>query len=170
MNKVKITAKDDVILEKISIIIDIMMQITKCSYSDAYSVIITSETFNHLKQKDYSTLNDSPQANLASIGAELRRNNNKLGLLLTDDNIKNAMKEIRDTNLKGLQTRLVISYLMKDKKIEFDKAAEIWFNSQTKKRLQDSEQDYSCVAPTRCYDELQMELNNDHHWMKGSFE
>ena len=100
MDKVNFTDKDNVILEKISIIIDIMMQITKCSYSDAYSVIIKSEMFYHLKHMDYSTLHDSPQANLASIGAELRRNNNKLGLLLTDDNIKKAMKEMRNSNLK----------------------------------------------------------------------
>lgn len=72
--------------------------------------------------------------------------------------------------LKELQTELVISYLMEDKHVEIGKAAEIWYNSQTKKRLQDSSEDYSYVAPTRCYDELLMELNRDPHWMKGSFE
>lgn len=72
--------------------------------------------------------------------------------------------------LKELQTKLVISYLMKDKKLQLGEATEIWYNSQTKKKLQDSVEDYSYVAPTRCYDELLMELNGDAHWMKGDFE
>lgn len=100
MGKENITDADDIILEKMSIIIDIMMQITNCSYSDAYSVIIKSEMYHHLKQMDYSTLHDSPQANLSSIGKELREHNISLGLMLTDDNIKKAMLEMRNRNLQ----------------------------------------------------------------------
>lgn len=72
--------------------------------------------------------------------------------------------------MKELQSELVIKYLMEDKKIQLGTAAKTWYNSRTKKILQDSSKDYSYVAPTRCYDELLMELNNDPHWMKGSFE
>ena len=82
---------ESVILQKIAIIIDIMMNILNCSYSDAYEVIIKSKTFHYLQQKDYSTLYDSPQANLASIGEELRQSNNPLGYKITEDRIKKAM-------------------------------------------------------------------------------
>lgn len=72
--------------------------------------------------------------------------------------------------LKEMQSKFVISYLMKDKKCSLGEATKIWYNSKTKAILQDSNIDYSFVAPTRCYDELLMELYNDPHWMKGSFE
>ena len=72
--------------------------------------------------------------------------------------------------LQELQTKLVISYLMRDKKISFGEASRIWYNSKTKKRLQGTSDDYSYVEPTRCYDELLMELNKNPYWMKGSFE
>ena len=60
--------------------------------------------------------------------------------------------------------------LTKDKKLNFGDASKIWYNSNTKRRLHESSEDYSYVAPTRCYEELLMELNKDPHWMKGSFE
>lgn len=77
---------------------------------------------------------------------------------------------VRDKKSQELQTELVISYLMKDKKLNFGDASKIWYNSKTKRRLHESSEDYSYVAPTRCYEELLMELNKDPHWMKGSFE
>lgn len=76
-------------------------------------------------------------------------------------NDKNEMYE--------LQSKFVIEYLMKDKGYSISEASKLWYNSKTKFRLQDTEIDYSYVAPTRCYDELLMELNNDPHWMKGQF-
>lgn len=87
---------NDTILEKIAIMIDIMIEITNCSYSDAYEVIANSETFKHLHRLDYATSYDSPQANLASIGEELRSANNRLGGLITDDSIKEAMSRMRE--------------------------------------------------------------------------
>ena len=94
---------DDGMQARIAIIINIIIQITHCSYSEAREIIINSETFNRLKQGNYSTLYDSPQANLSSIGEELRRNNNRLGLLITDDNIRKAMLEMRKANLKRMK-------------------------------------------------------------------
>lgn len=90
---------DNVILEKIAIIIDIMMIILNCSYSDAYDIITKSKTYAFLRQRDYSTLHDSPQANLSLIGKELRENNIEIGYKITDDNIKLAMLKIREQNL-----------------------------------------------------------------------
>lgn len=90
---------ENVILEKVSIIIDIMMLILNCSYSDAYEVITKSKTYSFLQQKDYCTLHDSPQANLSSIGKELRENNIDIGFRITDDNIKLAMIKMREQNL-----------------------------------------------------------------------
>lgn len=89
---------ENVILEKLSIIIDIMMQILNCSYSDAYDVVTKSKTYLFLQQKDYSTLHDSPQANLSSIGKELRDNNIDIGFKLTDNNIRLAMLKMREIN------------------------------------------------------------------------
>lgn len=71
---------------------------------------------------------------------------------------------------KELQTQLVIKFLMEDKGYKASQAAQIWYNSKTKAAIQDSDEDLSYVAPTRCYDELLMELDNHPHWMMGSFE
>lgn len=73
-------------------------------------------------------------------------------------------------DLQEMQTKYVIEYIMKEKGLPFSDAARIWYNSKTKQLLQDTEEDYSFVAPTRCYDELLMELTNDPHWMKGQFD
>ena len=72
--------------------------------------------------------------------------------------------------LHEMQTKFVIDYLMKDKGLSLGDAAKIWYNSKTKQLLHDTDIDYSFVAPTRCYDELLMELSNNPHWMKGQFE
>ena len=94
---------DDGMRARIAIIIKIIIQIIHCSYSEAREIILKSETFIRLKQGNYSTLYDSPQANLSSIGEELRRSNNRLGLLITDDNIRKAMLETREANLKRMK-------------------------------------------------------------------
>lgn len=72
--------------------------------------------------------------------------------------------------LQEMQTKFVIGYIMKDKGLTFGDAAKLWYNSKTKQELHDTEVDYSFVSPTRCYDELLMELSNNPHWMKGQFE
>lgn len=98
MEKVKKDIESS-ILEKVAIIIDIMICILGCSYSEAYEIVTKSKTFYYLQQKDYSTLHDSPQANLASIGEELRQNKNALGCKITPENIKKAMLSMREANL-----------------------------------------------------------------------
>ena len=93
---------DNSTLQRISIMIDIMIIILRCSYSDTYSIIIKSKTFAYLQQKDYATLHDSPQANSASIGEELRNANNILGTKITNASIKEAMRIMRNkTSDKG---------------------------------------------------------------------
>lgn len=84
--------------QRLDIIINIMMQITNCSYSDAYEIIINTSVFKQLEELDYSTLYDSPQANLSSIGKELREKDIELGYLITDANIKKAMFNMRSNN------------------------------------------------------------------------
>lgn len=90
----------DVINEKAAIIIEIMIEILNCSYSDAYNIVVNTKVYQYMNQLDYSTLHDSPQANLSAIGEELRQNNNRLGNLITDDNIKKAMLSMREKNLQ----------------------------------------------------------------------
>lgn len=103
MEKNKIDDLNNVILEKIAIMIDIMMVILNCSYSDAYSIIQYSKAYTDLKEYNYAQLHDSPQANLADIGEELRMQSNSIGNLLTYENIILAMKKLREINLKSKQ-------------------------------------------------------------------
>ena len=92
----------DVICAKVSIIIDTMISILGCSYSEAYEIIVNTKTYHFLQERDYGTLHDSPQANLSSIGEELRQKNNDIGNVITDENIKKAMIAMRNANLKKL--------------------------------------------------------------------
>lgn len=91
---------DGVVLEKIAIMIDIMITMFKCSYSDAYAIISKSEVYRLMKEYNYAILHDSPQANLSMIGEELRLNNNPIGKVITNENIKRAMMIMREKNLK----------------------------------------------------------------------
>lgn len=93
MEKIKL---DDSLLERIAIIIEIVMVITNCSYSDAYELVTNTRTYKFLTIKDYSTIHDSPQANLSSMGNDLRRINNPIGNKITDENIKQAMRILRE--------------------------------------------------------------------------
>ena len=71
---------------------DLLVKILSCTDNEAEEIIKNSETYYWLCKKDYATLYESPQANLSSIGEELRKKNNPLGLLVTDENIKICMK------------------------------------------------------------------------------
>ena len=85
------TTTENINREKIAIIIDILRFILGCSYSDAYNIVINSKMYYSLKQQDYGTLYDSPQANLSTIGVELREKNIDIGYKITDKAIKHAM-------------------------------------------------------------------------------
>lgn len=86
------------LIERIDIIEDMLIEILNCTKSDAHSIVIASQMYKNLEQNDYSTLYDSPQANLSSLGQELRESNNPLGYNITDDNIRTAMVKMRDNN------------------------------------------------------------------------
>lgn len=91
---------EKVIDAKVAIMIEILMIILNCSYSDAYNLVRGSKTYGYLLNLDYATLHDSPQANLSSIGEELRNCNINTGHIITDDNIKKAMIHLREINMK----------------------------------------------------------------------
>ena len=55
--------------------------------------------YYYLKQQDYGTLYDSPQANLSTIGAELREKNIDIGYKITDKAIKQAMLVMMQRNM-----------------------------------------------------------------------
>lgn len=80
------------------------------------------------------------------------------------------MNSIDDIKIKEMQSKMVISFLIKDHKLNLAEATKLWYNSRTKAKLIDGTNDYTHVSPARCYDELIMELNNDPHWMKGQFD
>ena len=87
--------QSDSLQERISIMTELLKVILNCNERVDNNIISNTQTYKRLVERDYSTLYDSSQANLASIGEELRRNNNLLGGLITDENIRAAMKKIR---------------------------------------------------------------------------
>lgn len=89
---------NDSLFERLDIIEDILTKILSCTKSDAHNIIIASQMHKNLEQNDYSTLYDSPQANLASLGQELKESNNPLGYSITDDSIRAAMIKMRSNN------------------------------------------------------------------------
>lgn len=89
---------NDSLFERLDIIEDILTKILSCTKSDAHNIITASQMHKNLEQNDYSTLYDSPQANLASLGQELKESNNPLGYSITDDSIRAAMIKMRSNN------------------------------------------------------------------------
>ena len=81
--------KKDAILEKVSIMIDIMMDLLDKPYSDCYALIINSQTYKLLTMGDVGALHDSPQANLIDIGEELKNR----GLIESNQLTEFAIKE-----------------------------------------------------------------------------
>lgn len=96
---------DNTIYLRLSIMIELLMEILHCSYSYAYMIITKSETYYYLVQDDYATTYDSPQANLDSIGEELRQQGDTLGSKITAENIIKAMQSIRDRNLRKAKSK-----------------------------------------------------------------
>lgn len=97
----QITSKDknNAILEKVSIMIDIMMALLNKPYSDCYALIVGSTTYRLLVSHDISVLHDSPQANLIDIGKELREKGIKEGQYITEEAIKNhALSRLKAHN------------------------------------------------------------------------
>lgn len=86
------------LFERLEIVENMITEILNCTKSDAHNIIIASQMHKNLEQNDYSTLYDSPQANLSSLGQELRESNNPLGYNITDDNIRAAMVKMRNNN------------------------------------------------------------------------
>lgn len=81
---------------KITIMTDILILVLNCSCSDAYEIISSSDVYKILKENNYPTVYDSPQANLSMIGQELRLKNNPVGNIITDENIKRAMQTLKE--------------------------------------------------------------------------
>ena len=98
---VKIDKEMETVIDaKVAIMIEILMVILNCNYSDADKIVRNSATYGYLLHLDYATLYDSPQANLSSIGQELRNHNVNIGSNITDANIKKAMLHLREINMK----------------------------------------------------------------------
>lgn len=72
-------------------------------------------------------------------------------------------------NVLRTKTENFIEIIMKEMNINRDEATKLWYNLKTKKELRDSPE-YQFVSVARCFDELEMELNNDPHWLMWSFE
>ena len=90
---------NETLQEKIAVMLDILVTLLSCSYSDAFEIISSSNVYKLLKENNYPTVYDSPQANLSMIGQELRLKNNPVGNIITDANIKRAMQIMRRRNI-----------------------------------------------------------------------
>lgn len=84
------------LFKRLEIIENILTEILNCTKSDVHSIVIASQMYKNLEQNDYSTLYDSPQANLSSLGQESKESNNPLGYSITDDSIRVAMIKMRN--------------------------------------------------------------------------
>ena len=80
------------------------------------------------------------------------------------------MYNATDAEIKEMQSKYVIAFIMEDTKMSLAEATKLWYNSKTKAIIIDGNNDYTHVSPTRCYYELQMELTNNPRWMKGQFD
>ncbi|MCI8663497.1 MAG: hypothetical protein HFG69_09700 [Hungatella sp.] len=67
------------------------------------------------------------------------------------------------------KTAIIIEIIMQERGLSRAEAAKLWYNSRTKKETLDKKE-YSFVSPSRCYDELEMEITGDSYWLLGSFE
>lgn len=82
------------------------------------------------------------------------------------------MSNITEHDIKNnndLQSSLVIQQLV-EKGMNPADATKTWYNSKTRYKIQETDLKYLLIAPTRCFDELEMELSNNPHWMQGQFE
>lgn len=66
------------------------------------------------------------------------------------------------------QSEIVVKQLMINQKVNRMQAIDIWYNSKTKRALE--ERSIYFVSGMRCYIELMYELNNNSKWMTDSFE
>ena len=97
----KINKLNEDSVERLSIMIELLMTIWNCKYSDAYMVIENTRVYNNILSGDYGTTYESPQSNVSRIGDELRHSGNRLGNSVTDDNIRLAVMSIRNKNINN---------------------------------------------------------------------
>lgn len=97
----KINKLNEDSVERLSIMIELLTIIWNCKYSDAFMVIENTKVYNNILAGDYGTTYESPQSNVSRIGEELRHNGNKLGNVVTDENIRLAVLRIRNRNMKN---------------------------------------------------------------------
>ena len=86
--------RENSILEKISIMIDMLMGMFGITYTLGYSLIRRSNLFRLLISGDYSTLYDSPQASLIELGKEPQF----LKYNINEDSVVNYMLSISKLN------------------------------------------------------------------------
>lgn len=80
--------------------------------------------------------------------------------------------EVRPEDIPELfkyQAESTIRYILNDNKnMSLQEATKLWFNSKTLEYFR--EHNMCWVAPSRCYWELQLELNHDRRWLSTSFD
>ena len=74
--------------------------------------------------------------------------------------------------LRNEQDKYVTAMIVSDTNMKLSEAIKIWYNSKTRKFIQDNQQYRSIRAatPARCYFELKLELAHDPNWMTEEFE
>lgn len=83
---------------KLSCILEIIIEMFNCSFSEAYSLIHNTLTFKAIISGDKATLYQSASCCVEDIGKELRDNQIKAGYLFTKEHINNSIMQVRKNN------------------------------------------------------------------------
>lgn len=85
-------------------IIEILMEVLGCSYTQAYNIVRSTSMFRAFNEGDRAALYQSAPCCVEDIGRELASTNNSLALFFSQENINKAIDTIRIRN-KSMQQR-----------------------------------------------------------------
>ena len=86
--------------DKIGRIIEIMMPLLNCDYSQAHKILKTTRTYRAIYEGDGATLYQSAACCVEDIGRELCAINSPYATYFTNERINFALDQVRDYNIK----------------------------------------------------------------------
>lgn len=89
------------VVSKVSSIIEILMKMLNCSYTDAFKIVAESSVFKAFIEGDNATLYQSAPCCIEDIGRELRTKGIPCAMLFSSENITKAILAVREENNKN---------------------------------------------------------------------
>lgn len=83
--------------------------------------------------------------------------------------MEGSFNGIDSKKLLEYQSKMVIELIAKNKTMDYEQATRLWYNSETKKYIQDGIEKFYWVSPARCYFEIELELEGSDRWMLEPF-